>query len=370
MRSRGGFTLGVGLAVTARCVLMASSAEAAVMLPQEPTTRIVHSPIETFVPGFRISVRARIEDSSDITAARCYFRARGEANFLFVDLDAAGPGNRFAAVLPAPSVTTEAIEYVLLSVAGSSVVRTQTFTMLRSDVARPGDAQMADTGGQISVKTELAQAPRIVPGFTDSIAVDAVESAVRFGYVVQFLYTDSQMAGRPPSGYSGTTVSATSVAEASGVGTAGVRTVGGAGQVAGTTGRAISTAAGGGSKLPWLLVGAGAAAGGVVLAKKQADGTSAAALPCNSTTNSGGFGVTTNVHNLGKSSGSFTFSWNTLSIPDAIVVTYEGRTLLSTGRVSGTGSRVLSFSGKSKSITVTVTGDSTGTSWSYVVGCP
>jgi hypothetical protein len=91
--------------------------------------------------------------------------------------------------------------------------------------------------------------------------------------------------------------------------------------------------------------------------------------PCNTQTTSGGAGVTTNTHSLGAASGTFTFSYDAQVIPDRFQIVYEGQTLLDTGFVSGASTRDIAFSGSSTTVTVTVTGSSSGTAWSYTVGC-
>jgi hypothetical protein len=96
--------------------------------------------------------------------------------------------------------------------------------------------------------------------------------------------------------------------------------------------------------------------------------------PCNSSTNSGGEGVTSTVHQLGRSSGTFIFQYDAFSIPDQFDILYEGRTIFTTGSAvsgsNGTGTAV-SYSGSSTQVTVRVTGVvGSGTSWTYTVFCP
>ncbi|MFN8523366.1 MAG: hypothetical protein U0821_09720 [Chloroflexota bacterium] len=93
--------------------------------------------------------------------------------------------------------------------------------------------------------------------------------------------------------------------------------------------------------------------------------------PCGVNTVSGGFGVTTTVHQLGATSGSFPFSYDAFSIPDKFEVVYQGTTVFTTGGfVSGSGSAVIPFSGTDGFVTVIVTGSTVGTAWNYQVSCP
>jgi hypothetical protein len=84
--------------------------------------------------------------------------------------------------------------------------------------------------------------------------------------------------------------------------------------------------------------------------------------PCNAATTSGGEGVTTTVHDLGQSSGTFPFTYEAFSVPDQFEVIYQGTTLLNTGSVSGGATVNLSYSGHATVVTVIVTGPS-GTAW-------
>jgi hypothetical protein len=221
-----------------------------------PATRIVHTPVRFFIAGFRIKVNAQVSDEAGINIVRCYFRAKGEADYVFVDMPLAA-GNEYAGVLPAPSSTTQAIEYILLAVNnGRVVVRSQTFTVYKTEGTTPPEWQNVNANTQITVKTELAQAPQVVQGFTDDIVSDVVESAFRFGYVAEGIYILSQMASVAPLGaVSGGTITATSSAAVT----------------AGTTAAAmtgVTTATTGGISIGTVaLIGAGVAVAGVGIYK-------------------------------------------------------------------------------------------------------
>jgi hypothetical protein len=96
------------------------------------------------------------------------------------------------------------------------------------------------------------------------------------------------------------------------------------------------------------------------------------AAPCGVATTSGGAGVTTTVHDLGRTDGTFPFTWDAFFEPDTFEILYEGRQLFSTGPVSGTGSTSVAYGGASTQVTVRVTGTpgSPTTVWNYTVGCP
>ena len=93
--------------------------------------------------------------------------------------------------------------------------------------------------------------------------------------------------------------------------------------------------------------------------------------PCNASTRSGGAGVTTTVHELGRASGTFLFTYDALTVPDQFEVKYQGATIFTTGGfVSGPGSKSITYSGSETKVTVVVTGSRSGTVWNYVVNCP
>lgn len=95
---------------------------------------------------------------------------------------------------------------------------------------------------------------------------------------------------------------------------------------------------------------------------------------CNASQVAGGDAPETRTIEMGRSSGTFTFSYDTYFIEDRMVVSYEGRTLFDTGCVGASASKILTYSGTSTRITVQVTPNCTGqfigTAWTFTVGCP
>lgn len=76
---------------------------------------------------------------------------------------------------------------------------------------------------------------------------------------------------------------------------------------------------------------------------------------------------------MGVSSGTFAFSYDTYTQQDEIAVSYQGALLFDTGCVGASGSTQLSYRGSSTSITVSVAPNcagGSGTAWNYTVGCP
>ena len=96
-------------------------------------------------------------------------------------------------------------------------------------------------------------------------------------------------------------------------------------------------------------------------------------VPCGSVQVAGGDTPVTRTVELGVSSGTFNFSYDTYSIPDRMVVTYQGRVLFDTGCVGASGSVNLSYAGTDTRVSVSVTPNcsgTTGTGWQFTVSCP
>lgn len=97
-----------------------------------------------------------------------------------------------------------------------------------------------------------------------------------------------------------------------------------------------------------------------------------AAEPCNAQIIPGGDAAETRRVGLGRFSGRFDFSYNTFSQEDRMIVRYEGSTLFDTGCVGASGTRTLSFSGRSSIVEVEVIPNCAGgfgTAWEFSVSC-
>ena len=96
---------------------------------------------------------------------------------------------------------------------------------------------------------------------------------------------------------------------------------------------------------------------------------------CNDAVHSGSDNPETFTIDLGKKSGTFQFDYNTYSIQDRMIITYEGNTLFDSGCVGTdvTKTEYISYSGNSASITVAVQPNCAGevdTLWDFTVYCP
>ncbi|MFH1155989.1 MAG: lipocalin family protein [Pseudomonadota bacterium] len=240
-----------------------------------PTTKVTHKPISYFVPGSRITLETTVKDDKGINTVRCYFKAKGEANYVFVTMT--GSGGAYQGILPAPSKTTEELEYLFLVVNNEKqIVKTQPYMVKKKDTDKVPAWQFGGQGN-ITVSTELAKAPAELAGFTDSVVVDAVESAARFGAVAG-LYnvatSSSSAAGAAGTSTSATTATGATMAGTVTAGAAGISTAAliGAAAVIGGGAAAIGSSGGGGGSHGevltegtivgyWNITGSNAAAG-------------------------------------------------------------------------------------------------------------
>lgn len=202
--------------------------------------KIAHTPPEgEYIPGFRIQLDVEIQDGQDLLAARCYFKTRQDENFAFTDLFDKGDG-RFQAVLPAPWVNSEAVEYLFVTVdKDKKVTRTPLFVIkeaetreaaawqdagqvkeVRIDTIQEGiedyealrrqlasryrgrlpEYQAAPGKDSLAVKTELSKELVPLNGFYDMAVVTEVADSAKYGFMVDGLYTAEQVAAAEAAG--------------------------------------------------------------------------------------------------------------------------------------------------------------------------
>jgi hypothetical protein len=102
-------------------------------------------------------------------------------------------------------------------------------------------------------------------------------------------------------------------------------------------------------------------------------GTPPPVVQCSTTNQQGGDAPDTRLVELAKAAGTFQFDFNTETIQDQIIVTYEGRLLLDTGCVGAMGSHQLTYSGSLTQVQVQVIPNCAGgmhTAWSWTAHCP
>ncbi len=210
--------------------------------PKSSKTNISHKPIKYFVSGSRIKMKAKVKDPAGVSLVRCYFKGRTEADYVFVEMSSVN-GKNFNGILPAPSVNTEIIDYLFLVVnSDKQVIRTQVYHVEKVEKDYTPGWQQARTDKAVQVYSELPNPPSTPPGFSDSVTMDVVESAVRFGFVAEGIYMLTQMdkAGGSAAAAAGATAAGTITATA-GLSTAAVVGLAAGGIAAGAGAAAIAS---------------------------------------------------------------------------------------------------------------------------------
>lgn len=101
----------------------------------------------------------------------------------------------------------------------------------------------------------------------------------------------------------------------------------------------------------------------------NATGTEEAFGDCETVTNSGGQGTFSFAYNMGASSGTVTFMYDSYSIPDAFDVFNGGASVFSTGGLVSGGTSV-DFQLSSAFVYVNVSAPQSGTAWDFSISCP
>jgi len=231
-------------------VILVITMNSSMVFAASAAIKVKHEPPAYFVSEKRISVEIRImAGTSDVRLIRCYFRAAEQADYVFIGMNPTHKGRYlhkglYSGILPAPSKETQTIQYLFLIVdQNNQPIKTQVFTMNKQDGKDAPEWQQVISDGDIQVSTELADAPKSVPGFSDSIVMNVVESSARFGVVAGGIYS---MEG---SAAAGTAASTTGAAGSGGTvstatGTVSTGTVATTGSAGAGTGAAATLATG------------------------------------------------------------------------------------------------------------------------------
>ena len=93
---------------------------------------------------------------------------------------------------------------------------------------------------------------------------------------------------------------------------------------------------------------------------------------CNELQENGGQEGLKRTIQLTANKGTIELDYNMYSIPDSVIVTYEGKELVRKENISGSDSLSIPFQGKSGQVTVEIVGnqDKSGTRWNYNLKCP
>ena len=187
-------------------------------------------PQDKYIPGFRIQLDTTISSGEGFIATRCYFKAKKDPVFTFVNMRNI-QGNEYRAILPAPWVNSEYIEYLFVTVNKAKLVtRTQMYKIEEAEIQEAAEwkevgevkeiridqaqevveqnetfrakirekystrrpAYQLDSQGVLVVSTELDK-PLSLSGFYDGIKVFRVPPADCFGFLADQVYTVEQI---------------------------------------------------------------------------------------------------------------------------------------------------------------------------------
>jgi hypothetical protein len=227
----------------------------------QAATSMKHDAPDYFVPDQRIRMEAQVEDPQGVNLVRCYFKAVGEADLVFVPMNMTGK-NEYAGILPAPSQSTTQIEYLFLAVnSAKQVVRSQTFTVTKNPAKGLPEWQEVPKEGEIKVSMELGKPPKELPGFSDNVTIDVVESGARFGVVALLYYelTDDG-SSKAAAGQTGTAAGSVSSGAAAGSVASGTALASAKAATGATSAGIITAGAVGWSTAAIVGIGVGAAA--------------------------------------------------------------------------------------------------------------
>lgn len=156
-----------------------------------PKTEITHKPVEKVSAGERVSLAMEVEDPAGVDEVRVYFKAMAEGDYSFVQMQMQQEGaSSYGGVLPAPANGTGQFEYlILVKNSENVVVKSQSYTVLIED-----KDEIAAYQEKLQVYTELPEAPEVISGFSDNLAIDVIESSAKFGAVAG-LYSSVSASG-------------------------------------------------------------------------------------------------------------------------------------------------------------------------------
>lgn len=354
--------------------------------------KIDHKSVKKAPSGQRIDLSAKFNDKSvGISKAFAYFNS--DQDSLWHSVPMVGAGGKYSGQLPAPDMYTNTVYYRFLVVNKKDQIRAgEVYTIkiikdekalarlqrkpptdIKIDVSEIQDAQdmvkkvERSRVTQADKDKEAKRSTRPNPGSRVQVLSEYrpdIDTLKGFNDYVNMYYV--------PKGYGVTAgiVDASASVTGSGVGTY------------------VGPAVAGGGVSTGVLLGGAVLAGGAVVAGgaggsggnggSGAGGGSGGGGPTGSicsNANASGSNVPQSISvDLGKTSGTFGFSWEMINIKDRMVLTTSTLTpLFDTGCVSGNGSVSIPFTDSSGKIRVTVQPNcegGTSTRWSFTVRCP
>ena len=176
-------------------ILLTTLISTALILFSAPTfaleTKISHSSLKSIASSTRTNISVKVTDPAGIQKVRAYFRSNSSDQYNFVKLIQTEPekslfsffptNKRYTGQLPAAGEGTSQIEYVILAVNNNQeIVKSAPYIV---DVTPGENTEKGNDDDELTVYTELSEAPQSIEGFSDSILFDVAESSARYGMV-------------------------------------------------------------------------------------------------------------------------------------------------------------------------------------------
>ncbi|KJR43556.1 secreted protein [Candidatus Magnetoovum chiemensis] len=166
-------------------------------------TTVIHNPRDYYMASYKSVLEVKISALVGINQVRCYFKTKGDGDYLFVYAKLVKP-EVYTCTLPAADVDTEEVNYFFLILNGNrTITTTQKFALKEKYLIGSGDlgefVEINDSKDKITVYSELSKKYSYV---SDASAIykfyDAVIKAPpvkdRIGFAVDSLYTAADRA--------------------------------------------------------------------------------------------------------------------------------------------------------------------------------
>lgn len=175
-----------------------------------PKAVFVHQQAEFFSAGQPIAVKADIDNSGPLLAARCYFRFRSDTGYLYIDLE--NRGDDYLGLLPAPGPRIDSVAYFFLVVnEAGQVLRSPVYTSVREENGKVA-APLVPERSHFALKTEipsLPAAPEDLFWHPDQVEVSAAGRNERYGLAAGLYQPDDFPEAKAIPGYFGGFIMAT-----------------------------------------------------------------------------------------------------------------------------------------------------------------
>ena len=143
----------------------------------QAATSMKHETPDYFVPDQRIRMEAQVEDPQGVNLVRCYFKAAGEADLVFVAHEHDRKKmNMPAFCRPRPSPPLRLNTSFSRSTAQNRWCAARHSRSPKNPAKGIPDWQEVPKEGEIKVSMEVGQPIKELPGFSDNVTVDMVES--------------------------------------------------------------------------------------------------------------------------------------------------------------------------------------------------